>query len=171
MLEGLIIRKYKDSDNDLCQKLWAELTEYHQEIYADPSIGGENPGQIFNTHIEKYGEEDIWVAEVNGEIVGLVGLIIKGNVAEIEPIIISKSYRKQGIGGKLLKFIINHARERGTKYLSIRPVARNEEAMKIFYQLGFKTIGHIELFMNLEKKEESKKWKTGIDIHDLPFQY
>jgi len=171
MLEGLIIRRYKDSDNVSCQNLWAELTEYHKEIYADPSIGGENPGQIFNTHIEKYGEEDIWVAEVGREIVGLVGLIVKGNEAEVEPIVISKSYRKQGIGGQLLKFIINHARERGTKYLSIRPVARNKEAMKIFYKLGFKIIGHIELFMDLEKKEERKKRKTGIDIHDLPFQY
>ncbi len=112
MLEGLIIRKYNDSDNDSCQNLWTELTEYHQEIYADSSIGGENPGQIFNTHIEEYGTEDIWVAEVDGEIVGLVGLIVKGKEAEVEPIVISKAHRKQGIGGKLLKFIINHARER-----------------------------------------------------------
>jgi len=170
MLEDVKIRNYKESDNALCQKMWIELTEYHQEIYDDPSIGGENPSQVFNEHLEKYGEENIWVAEVDKIIVGLVGLIVRGKEAEVEPIIISTSYRKMGIGKKLLRFIINHASEKEIKYLSIRPVARNKNAMKIFYEMGFNIIGHIELFMNLKEKE-SKKWKTGIEIHDIPFEY
>jgi len=170
MSEDVKIRNYKESDNALCQKMWIELTVYHQEIYEDPSIGGENPGQVFNEHLEKYGEENIWVAEVEKNIVGLVGLIIRGKAAEVEPIIISSSYRKKGIGKKLLQFIINHVREKEIKYLSIRPVARNKNAMKIFYEMGFKTLGNIELFMNL-KEEERKKWKTSIEIHDIPFEY
>ncbi len=170
MSEDVKIRNYKVSDNELCQKMWIELTEYHQEIYDNPSIGGENPGQAFNEHLEKYGEENIWVAVVDKMIVGLVGLIVRGKEAEVEPIIISSAYRKKGIGKKLLRFIINHASKKEIKYLSIRPVARNKKAMKLFYEMGFNILGHIELFMNLKEKE-SKKWKTGIEIHDIPFEY
>ena len=170
MLEDVEIRNYKESDNALCQKMWIELTEYHQEIYDDPSIGGENLGQAFNEHLEKYGEENIWVAELDKIIVGLVGLIVRGKEAEVEPIIINSAYRQQGIGKKLLRFIIKHASEKEIKYLSIRPVARNKDAMKVFYEMGFKIIGHIELFMSLKEKE-SKKWKTGIKIHNISFDY
>ena len=170
MLKNLRIRNYKEFDNALCQKLWVELTEYHQEIYNDPSIGGENPGQVFNNHLDKYGEKNIWVAEIDRNLVGLIGLIVRGKEAEVEPIIVSSSYRKKGIGKKLLRFIINHANNLGIKYLSIRPVARNRNAMKIFYEAGFNIIGHIELFMDLEK-EEINKWKTEIEIHDIPFKY
>ncbi|MCE7748920.1 MAG: GNAT family N-acetyltransferase [Candidatus Heimdallarchaeota archaeon] len=170
MLEDVKIRNYKESDNALCQKMWIELTEYHQEIYEDSSIGGNNPGQAFDEHLEKYGEENIWVAVLDNEIVGLVGLIIKGKEAEVEPIIISTAYRKRGIGKKLLRFIINNSSEKGIKYLSIRPVARNKHAMKIFNEMGFNIIGHIELFMSLKEKE-CKRWKTGIEIHDIPFDY
>ena len=170
MSEDLKIRNYRESDNALCQKMWIELTEYHQEIYVDPSIGGENLAQGFKDHLEQYGGESIWVAEVDEIIIGLIGLIVRGKAAEVEPIIISSAYRKQGIGKKLLRFIINHAREKGIKYLSIRPVARNKNAMKLFYEMGFIIIGHIELFMSLKEKE-SKKWKTGIEIHEIHFEY
>ena len=170
MSEDVKIRNYEESDNALCQNMWSELTEYHQEIYDDPSIGGENLGQAFNKHLEKYGEENIWVAVLDNEIVGLVGIIIKGKEAEVEPIIIRTAYRKRGIGKKLLRFIINHSSETGIKYLSIRPVARNKNAIKIFNEMGFNIIGHIELFMSL-KETESKRWKKGIKIHDIPFEY
>ncbi|MHA1218808.1 MAG: GNAT family N-acetyltransferase [Candidatus Heimdallarchaeaceae archaeon] len=170
MSEDVKIRNYKESDNALCQKMWIELTEYHQEIYDDPSIGGENLAQGFNDHLEQYGGESFWVAEEDEKIIGLIGLIVRGKAAEVEPIIIKSSHRKKGIGKKLLQFIINHASEKEIKYLSIRPVARNKNALKLFYEMGFNIIGHIELFMNLKEKE-SKKWKTGIEIHDIPFEY
>jgi len=170
MLEDVKIRNYKESDDVFCQNLWIELTEYHQEIYDDPSIGGENLAQGFKDHLEQYGGESIWVAEVDEMIIGLIGLIVRGKAAEVEPIIIKSSHRKKGIGKKLLRFIINHAREKEIKYLSIRPVARNKMAIKIFHKMGFNTIGHVELFMDLKEKE-NKKWKTGIKIHDISFDY
>ncbi len=170
MLDKVRIRNYKESDIALCQKMWIELTEYHQEIYDDPSIGGENLAQGFKDHLEQYGGESFWVAEEDEIIIGLIGLIVRGEAAEVEPIIIKSSHRNKGIGKKLLRFIINHAIEKEIKYLSIKPVARNKLAIKIFHEMGFNTIGHVELFMNLKEKE-SKKWKTGIKIHDISFDY
>ncbi|MFZ0966280.1 MAG: GNAT family N-acetyltransferase [Candidatus Bathyarchaeia archaeon] len=35
-------------------------------------------------------------------MVGLVGLIVEGNEAEIEPLIVSKTYRSKGIGKQLI---------------------------------------------------------------------
>ena len=170
MLDNVNIRNYRVSDHTNCQSLWIELTEYHQEIYDDSTIGGENLAQGFKEHLERYGGESFWVAEEDELIIGLIGLIVRGKAAEVEPIIIKSSHRKKGIGKKLLQFIINHAIEKEIKYLSIRPVARNKMAIKIFHGMGFNTIGHVELFMDLKEKE-SKKWKTGIELHDIPFDY
>ena len=38
------IRTYESEDRDACRLLWAELTQHHRELYADPTIGGEQPG-------------------------------------------------------------------------------------------------------------------------------
>ena len=170
MVENLRIRHYKKSDYETCYNLWVELTKYHQEIYEDSSIGGEDLGQGFIEHLKEHGDESIWIAEVDKKIVGLIGLIVRGKAAEVEPIIVNSLYRKRGIGSKLLQFIINHTSEKNLKYLSIRPVARNLTAFKIFYEKGFNITGHIELFMDLKNKE-SEKWKKGIEIHDIPLRY
>jgi hypothetical protein len=42
------VRDYADGDYDACRSLWAELTEYHRDIYGDPSIGGDDPGAAFD---------------------------------------------------------------------------------------------------------------------------
>ncbi|MHA1202957.1 MAG: GNAT family N-acetyltransferase, partial [Candidatus Heimdallarchaeaceae archaeon] len=133
LLEDLIIRKSEESDFSQCQNLWIELTRYHQEIYDDSSIGGENLAQGYLNHLEEYGNESIWVAESNNKIIGLIGLIIKGKEAEVEPVIVSLPFRKKGVGKKLLQFIINYATKEGINYLTIRPVARNKKAISIFH--------------------------------------
>ncbi len=170
MLGEVKIRRYVGTDYDSCHKLWIELTKYHQEIYEDDTIGGENLGQGFIDHVNEFGDENIWVAEVDKVVVGLIGLIIKGKTAEVEPIIVNSSYREKGIGSRLLQFIIEYASDMELKFLSIRPVARNKTAFNMFYEKGFNIVGHVELFMDLKDKE-NEKWKKGIKIHDIPLRY
>lgn len=170
MRDEISIRKYHTDDYSYCRDLWLELTQYHQQIYDDNSIGGDDPASGFDSHLEDYGLDSLWVAEYNSRIVALIGLIVSGTSAEVEPIIVNKLYRNKGIGKELLQFMINHVTNEGINYLSIKPVARNAKAIKIFHEIGFTTLGHIELFMSL-KEDEIKKWRSEIKIHDLAFRF
>lgn len=67
------------------------------------------------------GPEHIWVAEVEGEVVGLTGLIPAAGEAELEPLIVSEPYRGQGIGRQLAVTVIEAAQANGARHLKVRP--------------------------------------------------
>ena len=81
----LLIRNYESQDLLQCRALWGQLTERHREIYQDPRIGGETPEFKFDEHLAASGSEQIWVAIEGQKVVGLVGMVVKGNEAEVEP--------------------------------------------------------------------------------------
>jgi len=121
--EPFKIRKYQPRDLEQCRALWKELTDWHREIYQDPTIGGVHPEEDFNKHLTNIGPDLIWVAVHNSQVIGFTGLIIKGNEAEIEPVIVSKAYRRKGIGKQLVETVINQARNKGIRFLNVKPVA------------------------------------------------
>ncbi|MBU7014965.1 MAG: GNAT family N-acetyltransferase [Theionarchaea archaeon] len=162
------IRPYAPDDLEECRILWEELTQHHREIYGDPSIGGDNPGLYFDKHLADVGADRIWVAELSGDIVGMTGLIMKEQEAEIEPLIVSPEYRSQGIGKALVTRAIQEAQTLGVSYVSVRPVARNTHALSFFHKCGFQILGHIDLFMDLST---SGKWKEGLSLFENDFKY
>jgi ribosomal protein S18 acetylase RimI-like enzyme len=146
------------------------MTQRHRDIYDDPSIGGDNPGLEFDQHLDKVGPKQIWVAALGDQIVGFVSLIHDDQQAEVEPIVISSEHRSQGIGQKLLNHAIKQAKQAGVICLSVKPVARNKEAISFFYNAGFKTMGHIQLFMWLDSSVPGQ-WKPGPEIFGKPFDF
>jgi GNAT superfamily N-acetyltransferase len=164
---NLVIRKYLPSDRESCRRLWKELTEKHRQIYHDPSIGGSTPEDDFDIHLAKVGNDNLWVAILDSTVVSLTGLIIQEEEAEIEPLIVSQLYRNRGIGKKMIETVIEEAKGLNLKFLNVKPVARNIEAITFFYNRGFINLGHIELFMDLSNKE----WKKGPKLFDQQFNY
>jgi GNAT superfamily N-acetyltransferase len=116
------------------------------------------------------GPERIWVATSGEEIVGLASLIQDGEQAEVEPIVVSSQHRGRGIGQELLNHAIEQAKRSGVLCLSVKPVARNEEAISFFYDAGFKTLGHIQLFMWLVPPLPGQ-WRPGPELFGKPFDY
>jgi GNAT superfamily N-acetyltransferase len=164
---SLIIRNYREDDREQCRSLWRELTEWHREIYQDQTIGGEHPEDYFDKHLAKVGPERLWVAVHDSRVVGLVGLIVEGNEAEIEPVIVCKAYRGKGVGKQLIETVISEARKIGVRLLNVRPVARNMETIKFLYQQGFKNLGYVELFMDFS----GNVWKQGLEIFGCNFNF
>jgi ribosomal protein S18 acetylase RimI-like enzyme len=167
MTEKLTIRRYRRADRASCRRLWRDLTEHHREIYSDPTIGGKDPADYFDKHLKKFGERNVWVAVIDGMVVGFLGMILDDDEAEIEPVVVHNSHRDKGVGSALVRTAVKEAEKLGVKYLNVRPVARNAEAMKFFKAKGFENIGRIELFMDFS----DKRWKPWIEIHDIPFRY
>jgi ribosomal protein S18 acetylase RimI-like enzyme len=166
----MVIRGYRSSDLDGCRALWAEMNQRHRDIYGDPTIGGENPGLEFDKHLARVGPDLIWVAESDNRVVGFVSLIHEGEEAEIEPIVVGAEARSAGIGHRLVEHAVEQARKLGVLCLSVKPVARNKEAIAFFHDAGFRALGHLQLFMWLGDSFPGQ-WKNGPELFGKRFEY
>ena len=174
----ITIRDYQTSDYEVCRYLWVELTQHHRDIYEDPSIGGEDPGRGFDRYLENPQRRGTWVAEFGGQVVAFAGLLMHshteegeaGTEGEVEPVVVSRPYRDHGIGTSLVEHVVEQAREKGVRFLCIRPVARNERALSLYVRLGFNTVGAVELLQDLSSSYD-RKWKPGIKILDNELRY
>jgi len=154
------IRLYDPRDLEGCRRLWVELTEWHRSIFETASIGGDDPGSQFDAHLARVGAERIWVAEEDGHVVGLAGLLLEEGEAELEPIVVSARLRSQGVGRRLAETGIEHARERGFRQLQVRPVGRNAEAIRFFHRLGFDVLDQVGLMLDLVPSAH-RPWRDG----------
>ncbi len=167
---NITIREYQDRDFESCTQLWEELTQRHRDIYSDQSIGGRDPGIYFEHYLQKTNLAGLWVAEEGSFLVGMAGLLVDGDEAEIEPVVVRSELRSQGVGTFLIEKLKSEARERRVVYLSIRPVARNVEAIRTFHRAGFTLLGQIDMFLDLSE-DGTREWKDGITIHEHAFRY
>jgi GNAT superfamily N-acetyltransferase len=163
------IRPYEPPDLEACRALYAQLVEHHRDIYNDSSIGGDDPGAGFDDYLALPDRVITWVAVDNDGIVGLTGLLWHEGESTVEPVIVARDRRRAGIGRELLETAIEESRRRGASDVNIRPVARNASAIKAFHQLGFRTLGHLQLFMSLARSEDY--WHGGVNVHDCYFDY
>jgi len=154
----MTVRGYRDADLESCRALWVELTQWHRDLFAAPEIGGDDPGASFDRHLEAVGAANIWVAEHEGEIIGLVGMIPAETEAELEPIVVSPKHRGCGVGRALIDVVVESARTRGLRTVYARPVARNAQAVQFFHTNGFDVLGQIEVMLDLT---DSRPWRRG----------
>jgi ribosomal protein S18 acetylase RimI-like enzyme len=145
------IRPYGSSDLTACRALWAELTEVHRELYDDPTFGGDDPGRGFDRYLAEDRPERICVADADGRIVGLAGLLVVDGRAELEPIVVAGETRGGGVGRLLAEAVVEGARELGFPRVRVRPVGRNSEAIRFFHALGFDVLGRVDLRLDLDK--------------------
>ena len=144
------IREYRPSDLDRCRELWRSLTQRHRDIYDDPTLGGSDPGVEFDAHLTEPHLHRVWVAELTDRVLGFCGLLVRGDESELEPIVVDPSHRSHGIGALLAQRAIAESRRLGVKYVNVRPVARNLEAIRFFHRQGFRLLGRFELSVALE---------------------
>ncbi len=164
------VRRYAPTDLDRCRFLWAEMVQYHRDLYDDPTIGGEAPELGFDEHLRRVGAERIWVATCEGRIAGLTSLVLNEQEAEVEPIIVSEEFRSRGIGRDLMQRAIEEAERLGVLCLSVKPVARNEDAVSFFYRAGFTVLGHVQLVKWLGTPSPGQ-WRSGPELFGKRFSF
>jgi N-acetylglutamate synthase-like GNAT family acetyltransferase len=164
------VRIYDDADYAACRVLWAELTEHHRRLYDDATIGGDDPGHGFDAYLAESARSHSWVAEVEGRVIGLAGLLVRAQSGEIEPVVVAAAYRREGLGRRLILCAVGEARTLGLEYVTLRPVTRNVDAIRSFHAAGFRTLGaHVDLTMDLTTRKH--EWQHGAVLHGCNFDY
>jgi len=94
-------------------------------ILADPKIG------------------KLYVAREGSRVVAMASLLFTVSTAEggkaalFEDLVVHPEHRKQGIGAKLLEYVIGEARAEGVLRLTLLTDMQNEQAQVLYRKLGF----------------------------------
>jgi GNAT superfamily N-acetyltransferase len=177
------VRPYRPLDHRACRELWAEFIGEYRRLYADPSLGGADPGAGFEEYLTRLDLAGVWVADHPDQgVVGLVGLVLADTGAvgatarrgdhpagEVEPVVVAARLRGRGIGRELLEYVATQARRRGMRQLSINPAVRNVHALRCLHAAGYDTIDSVTLTVALNGAAGPEG--PGLDLHGLDFSY
>ena len=98
---------------------------------------GEDVTNLREGYFSDDGESAFWVACLDEQIIGMVGVRrSRDDVAGIRRLRVAHAFRRQGVGGELLRTAVNFCRDRG--YLKIILDVRVERApaIALFKQFG-----------------------------------
>ena len=84
----------------------------------------------------------MWVAEWDGKVVGMVGLLHNENhkpgVAELQRMSVSPLCRRMGIARKLLDELLQHAKDQRLDKLTLTTTSAQTPAIRLYKKYGFK---------------------------------
>ena len=103
----------------------------------------------YRAAIGEAGEESvIFVADDAGTWVGLAGgwyeELDDGPAAELISMWVNPAYRARGIGRRLVERVIDWARERGARRISLRVTQGNDSAASLYVRCGFVLTGETQ---------------------------
>ncbi len=81
-----------------------------------------------------------YVAKSDGRIVGLCGMLVAVDSADILTIVVDEIVRRQGIGRMLLDRLASAAREKGVLSILLEVRASNKGAIAFYEEYGFEMI-------------------------------
>lgn len=106
-----------------------------------------------------------FVALYDDKVVGYAGMWHVVTEGHITNIAVHKDYRKQGIGDKLVKKLIETAEEKEMIGLTLEVRPSNEAAMRLYKNNGFKLEGVRKEYYEDNKEDAYIMWKMLIDTN------
>jgi ribosomal protein S18 acetylase RimI-like enzyme len=92
---------------------------------------------------EKIDLQDVLVAVVDGEVAGYVRIAhpfpleSSGHVLHVTGIAVGPAFQRRGVGQALVEAAIDESRSRGARRLTLRVLAHNEAAVRLYERCGF----------------------------------
>lgn len=125
----LMIRKGSAADIDAIAAL-------EQECFASPWSRESLYHDLAENQLSTY-----FVAELQGQIVGYVGIWMIMDEGHINNVAVSPSYRRQHIGSALIAAMLRSTEEAGIKSHTLEVRAGNRAAKGLYENYGFKEAG------------------------------
>jgi len=148
MNEALRIRLAEERDVPRIVELYRELTitDSTVEHSRNPSLA--DYLRVF-AGIRADPRQKLFVAEVRGEVVGTIELLIIPNLSHngtpfafLENLIVTEKHRRRGLGRMLLEHVVGLARESGCHMAELCSDVRRKEAHKLYGSMGFEVQAH-----------------------------
>ena len=100
------------------------------------------------------------------EIVGYAGMWIIMDEAHITTIAVEERYRRMGVGEKLLRHIIETAKEKGAVGMTLEVKESNMAARNLYEKLGFEIRGIRKKYYIEDNEDALIMWKDDL-INDV----
>ena len=126
------------SDFDKCGNIW------------DMQKQGELAAQFLREMCE--GIRTTYIYRIDGDYIGEISIVTDAGDPQytipdrrlyVSRLIVKDEYRRQGIGKKLVDFIIRKAQQEGFRELSVGVDLDNDPALRLYVQMGFDRIVHV----------------------------
>jgi ribosomal protein S18 acetylase RimI-like enzyme len=126
----LAIRAAREEDRVPLALVFAAVAGERDGIATEPPVDVEQRASTWTI-------DDTLVAEVDGEIVGLIHLDASRHGFGEIGMAVARDWRGRGVGSALLAAAIDVARERGLHKLSLSVFAHNDAAIALYRKHGF----------------------------------
>jgi GNAT superfamily N-acetyltransferase len=93
-------------------------------------------------HYQSESGSNFWVAEVGGEVKGMVGVQRRSDEeAELRRMSVASSSRRQGTGRRLLETAEDFCRQHGYRRISLTTVSHLQPTIAMYQQCGYQLVG------------------------------
>jgi len=117
------------------EKHLEQIAELEKQCFSDP-------WSLRSITSELHNGLSLWiVAEQDGTVAGYVGSQSVLGEADMMNLAVAPTFRRQGIGRKLVETLIERLKEKGTHILVLEVRASNEPAIALYHALGFVQVG------------------------------
>ena len=106
--------------------------------------------------IENDPNHELIVAEQDGEVIGTLHLMFLPSVsfqgglrAQVESVRVDKRFQSQGIGSQMMKWAMEHARQRGAHVVQLTTHKTRLDAHRFYERLGFQG-SHLGMKLSLK---------------------
>ncbi len=139
--DSVIIRPMKVLDLD-------DVLRIERESYVEPWLRDHFLYELQTSRISK-----TMVLEIEGKIAGYVGLWLLHPEIHVTNMTVSTGYRKQGLGTKLMDYVMNLALESKFKVITLEVRHNNDAALALYRKFGFEIRGIRKNYYAAEKAD------------------
>jgi ribosomal protein S18 acetylase RimI-like enzyme len=146
------VRRATEDDYEALCELWAQADGYHAaalpQVFRRPE--GYARARAFVTAAVADQETGFFVAELSGQVIGLVRVTIRRapdvpcfvprRYAFIEEVVVREGFRGRGFGRLLLEHAHRWARQHGVDQIELSVYEFNTGAIRLYQQLGYATL-------------------------------
>ena len=134
-------------------------------LLADDDLGSQReryeeplPDSYYSAfeQINSDSNHQLIVADLNGDVMGTLHLMFLPSIsyqgglrAQVESVRVDKKCQNRGIGSEMMKWAIEHARERGAHIVQLTTHKTREDAHRFYERLGF-TGSHLGMKLALK---------------------
>lgn len=142
----LTIRTFQPEDSETVRRLFARgqrefAAGLEAEVEAYICLSLQADLSDISRHYLKEDGSHFWVAEAEGEVVGMVGLQrLNREEGELRRMSVASQARRQGIGQKLLETVECHCVEKGFSRIVLSTVNQLQPAIAMYSKAGFRLV-------------------------------